>query len=54
MAELKPCLTCTKVKDPSACTHICCSEWKYWWLKKWEEIYDYGKRYGANGGKDDG
>lgn len=33
-----PCLTCTKVKDPSDCENKSCKAWKEWWLKRWEAL----------------
>lgn len=33
-----PCLTCTKVKDPSDCENKSCKAWREWWLKRWEAL----------------
>lgn len=34
----KPCLTCTRVKDPVKCDNKECRVWREWWLQKWKEI----------------
>lgn len=38
MENKKPCLTCTKVEDPSDCEIKSCLEWRKWFLKKWAQI----------------
>lgn len=44
MAGKKPCLTCTKIKDPSDCEIKSCKDWREWWLKRWKELRKlYGK-----------
>lgn len=40
MANEKPCLTCTKVKDPENCENKSCKEWREWFLKKWGELHN--------------
>lgn len=38
MANNKPCLTCTRVKDPKNCENKQCWVWQQWWIKRWKEI----------------
>lgn len=33
-----PCLSCTKVKDPSQCEIKLCSKWRMWFLCEWEKM----------------
>lgn len=33
-----PCLTCTKVKDPSQCENKSCVEWRKWFMHEWERL----------------
>lgn len=40
MANEKPCLTCTKVRDPKNCENKSCQVWREWFLKKWSELYN--------------
>ena len=41
-----PCLTCEKVKDPPNCENKKCKTWVDWFLRRWEKIHGYYKRYG--------
>ena len=34
----KPCLTCTRVKDPSKCQNKYCQDWRDWFTESWNEI----------------
>ena len=34
----KPCLICTKVKDPENCEIKSCQEWQKWFIERWEEL----------------
>ena len=34
----KPCLTCTKVKDPANCEIKRGPVWQIWFLRKWDEV----------------
>lgn len=34
----KPCLTCTRVKDPVNCENKKCQAWYNWFITSWEEI----------------
>ena len=34
----KPCLTCTRVKDPNNCEKKKCVEWQEWFVKKWNDM----------------
>ena len=38
MENEKPCLTCTRVKDPANCENKSCQTWREWFLKKWGEL----------------
>ena len=40
MSELKPCLTCTRVKDPEDCENKTCPDWKAWFMNQWNMIHD--------------
>ena len=40
-----PCLTCVKVKEPEKCEYKLCKEWSAWFLRRWEEIHSFYKRY---------
>lgn len=40
-----PCLSCTRVKNPSICTIKSCVDWRAWFLPRWERIYQFGKLY---------
>lgn len=33
-----PCLTCTRVKDPSECSNKSCPTWQEWFVQKWNEM----------------
>lgn len=42
----KPCLTCTRVKDPANCESKQCKTWSDWFIKTWEQMrtrLGYGK-----------
>ena len=34
----KPCLTCTRVKDPVNCENKLCKDWQAWFLERWESM----------------
>ena len=38
MAQEKPCLTCTKVKDPANCDIKKCSVWQIWFVSRWDAM----------------
>ena len=40
MANEKPCLTCTRVKNPKNCENKNCQEWREWFIKKWSELHN--------------
>ena len=40
-----PCDNCTKVECPEKCINKCCPEWKAWFLERWEEINNFGRKY---------
>ena len=33
-----PCLTCTKVEDPSQCENKMCGKWRLWFISEWEKM----------------
>ena len=51
MVNEKPCLTCTRVKDPADCEIKNCKAWRDWWIEKWEEMRSVVK---MDGDKDSG
>lgn len=36
--QLKPCLTCTRVKDPDNCEIKSCKVWREWFIQIWEKM----------------
>ena len=34
----KPCLTCTRVKDPENCENKKCNEWRRWFICRWDRM----------------
>ncbi len=40
-----PCETCMKVPDPEKGEYKLCKEWNAWFLRRWEEIHSFYKRY---------
>ena len=38
MTNEKPCLNCTKVKEPENCENKKCQEWREWFIKWWEKM----------------
>lgn len=41
-----PCKTCTRAAHPEKCENKLCKEWKAWFLRRWADIYAYGKQVG--------
>ena len=35
---IKPCLTCTRVKNPSDCEIKSCKEWRSWFVVRWDAM----------------
>lgn len=33
-----PCLSCTRVKDPSNCENKMCVKWRTWFLSEWKQM----------------
>ena len=52
MSKLKPCLSCTRVKDPDNCESKCCPDWKAWFMNRWNMIHGYYLKH--KGGAEDG
>ena len=42
-----PCETCMKSTNPSECQRKGCVAWRAWWLKRWDQIHNYGERQKA-------
>ena len=40
-----PCESCTKVPEPRECTAKFCTEWRDWWLARWERLRAPLQRY---------
>ncbi len=40
-----PCLNCVRVKDPKNCENKQCRQWSNWFVKRWQGIYDFYKKY---------
>lgn len=34
----KPCLTCSRVKDPGNCENKNCNEWRRWFISRWDRM----------------
>lgn len=34
----KPCLTCTRVRDPKNCEAKTCRDWQAWFIDRWESM----------------
>lgn len=52
MVNEKPCLTCTRVKDPANCENKSCQAWLEWFLHRWNMIHGYYQKYTKGGTKD--
>lgn len=37
-AVKSPCLTCTRVKNPSNCENKLCNDWQNWFIERWDEM----------------
>ena len=40
-----PCLCCTRVADPRACDNKNCTQWRLWFLGRWELIHRYPREH---------
>lgn len=34
----KPCLTCTRVKNPIECDNKTCRTWQDWYIRSWNKL----------------
>jgi hypothetical protein len=41
---LKPCDTCSRVKNPADCENKKCLAWQEWFCRKWEELREKFRR----------
>lgn len=41
-----PCESCSRVLDPDGCENKNCKFWKAWFLRRWADIYHYGRLHG--------
>ena len=42
-----PCESCTRVAKPEECGNKGCVAWREWFLSRWEQIHNYGKKHKA-------
>ena len=45
--QKSPCESCTRVAKPEECGNKGCVAWKEWFLSRWEQIHNYGKKHKA-------
>ena len=42
-----PCETCSVSTNPEGCQKKYCKMWKEWFMKRWEQIHNYGEKHKA-------
>ena len=42
--KISPCLTCTRVANPTECENKSCNVWRQWFVSNWNEMRGYSRQ----------